>query len=187
MRSIESASRGPLAAKVDKLTLTLSPLGQSLSAARCKRTDHEECWSRWQTWNEIKHDVGANWLIYLSNAAGGGICRVEHEIVALEMVYRPLEFKGIGRSAGRELCPIRAGKVGSKTIDLLTSNLLKPEELLDRIDAGEAVDALRAPWWSPSTRYHVISPRRSGLGCGIHCPRPLAKPSRPGSRLKRLG
>ncbi|WP_253869894.1 Abi-alpha family protein [Mycobacterium sp. 1164966.3] len=33
LRSIESASRGPLPAKVEKLTLTLSPLGQSLWAA----------------------------------------------------------------------------------------------------------------------------------------------------------
>jgi hypothetical protein len=41
--------------------------------------------------------------------------------------------------------PRRAGKVGSKTIDLLTSNLLKPEELLERIDATDAVEALRAP------------------------------------------
>jgi len=33
LRTIESASRGPLPAKVDKLTLTLSPLGRSLWAA----------------------------------------------------------------------------------------------------------------------------------------------------------
>ena len=37
LRSIESASRGPLPAKVDKLTLTLSPLGQSLWAATMQR------------------------------------------------------------------------------------------------------------------------------------------------------
>ena len=33
LRSIENASRGPLPAKIDKLTLTLSPLGHALWAA----------------------------------------------------------------------------------------------------------------------------------------------------------
>ena len=67
------------------------------------------------------------------------------KIVALEMIYRPLEFKGIGPIGWQGIVPRRAGKVGSKTIELLTSNLLKPEELLDRIDAAEAVEALRGP------------------------------------------
>jgi uncharacterized membrane protein YheB (UPF0754 family) len=60
------------------------------------------------------------------------------------MLYRPVEFKGIGPIGWQGIVPRRAGKVGSKTIELLTANLLKPEELLDRIDAGEAVEALRA-------------------------------------------
>jgi uncharacterized membrane protein YheB (UPF0754 family) len=98
-----------------------------------------------QSWNEIKHDVGANWLIYLSMPLVAAFVGWSTKIVALEMVYRPLEFKGIGPIGWQGIVPRRAGKVGSKTIDLLTSNLLKPEELLDRIDAGEAVDALRDP------------------------------------------
>ncbi|OBF92827.1 hypothetical protein A5791_13205 [Mycobacterium sp. 852002-51163_SCH5372311] len=98
-----------------------------------------------QTWNEIKHDVGANWLIYLSMPLVAAFVGWSTKIVALEMVYRPLEFRGIGPFGWQGIVPRRAGKVGSKTIDLLTSNLLKPEELLDRIDAGEAVDALRDP------------------------------------------
>jgi uncharacterized membrane protein YheB (UPF0754 family) len=98
-----------------------------------------------QTWNEIKHDAGANWLIYLSMPLVAAFVGWSTKIVALEMVYRPLEFKGIGPIGWQGIVPRRAGKVGSKTIDLLTSNLLKPEELLDRIDAGEAVEALRAP------------------------------------------
>jgi uncharacterized membrane protein YheB (UPF0754 family) len=98
-----------------------------------------------QTWNEIKHDVGANWLIYLSMPLVAAFVGWSTKIVALEMVYRPLEFKGIGPIGWQGIVPRRAGKVGSKTIDLLTSNLLKPEELLDRIDADDAVDALRDP------------------------------------------
>jgi len=98
-----------------------------------------------QTWGEIKRDVGANWLIYLSMPLVAAFVGWSTKIVALEMIYRPVEFKGIGPIGWQGIVPRRAGKVGSKTIELLTSNLLNPEELLDRIDAGEAVEVLRAP------------------------------------------
>jgi uncharacterized membrane protein YheB (UPF0754 family) len=98
-----------------------------------------------QSWQEIKHDFGANWLIYLSMPFVAAFVGWSTKIVALEMIYRPLEFKGIGPIGWQGIVPRRAGKVGSKTIELLTSNLLKPEELLERIDAAEAVEALRDP------------------------------------------
>lgn len=67
------------------------------------------------------------------------------KIVALEMMYKPLEFRGIGPIGWQGIVPRRAGKVGSKTIELLTSNLLDPKEILDRIDSKEAVEALSGP------------------------------------------
>lgn len=98
-----------------------------------------------QSWQEITHDVGANWLIYLSMPLVAAFVGWSTKIVAMEMIYRPLEFKGIGPIGWQGIVPRRAGKVGSKTIELLTANLLKPEELLDRIDVDEAIEALRDP------------------------------------------
>jgi uncharacterized membrane protein YheB (UPF0754 family) len=98
-----------------------------------------------QSWSEIRHDFSENWLIYLSMPLIAAFVGWSTKIVALEMIYRPLEFKGIGPIGWQGIVPRRAGKVGSKTIELLTSNLLKPEELVDKIDAAEAVEALRAP------------------------------------------
>lgn len=98
-----------------------------------------------QSWQEIQHDFSVNWLIYLSMPLVAAFVGWSTKIVALEMIYRPLEFKGIGPIGWQGIVPRRAGKVGSKTIELLTENLLKPEDLLDRVDAGEAVEALRGP------------------------------------------
>jgi uncharacterized membrane protein YheB (UPF0754 family) len=98
-----------------------------------------------QTWADVKRDFGANSLIYLSMPFVAAFVGWSTKIVALEMIYRPLEFRGIGPIGWQGIVPRRAGKVGSKTIELLTANLLKPEDLLERIDAGEAVEALRAP------------------------------------------
>ena len=98
-----------------------------------------------QTWNEIKADVDANWWIYLSMPFVAAFVGWSTKIVAIEMLYRPVEFKGIGPIGWQGIVPRRAGKVGAKTIELLTTNLLKPEELLENFDAREAVEALREP------------------------------------------
>lgn len=98
-----------------------------------------------QSWTEIQHDFKINWHIYLSMPLIAAFVGWSTKIVALEMIYRPQEFKGIGPIGWQGIVPRRAGKVGSKTIELVTANLLKPEEILDRIDTGEAVDTLREP------------------------------------------
>ncbi len=98
-----------------------------------------------QSWNEIKADVDANWWIYLSMPFVAAFVGWSTKIVAIEMLYRPVEFKGIGPIGWQGIVPRRAGKVGAKTIELLTTNLLRPEELLENFDAREAVEALREP------------------------------------------
>ncbi|MUL47781.1 DUF445 domain-containing protein [Mycobacterium sp. CBMA293] len=94
---------------------------------------------------EILTDFRAHWIIYFSMPLVAAFVGWSTKIVAMEMIYRPLEFKGIGPIGWQGIIPRRAGKVGATTIELLTSNLLKPEELLSRIDAKEAVEALREP------------------------------------------
>ena len=43
------------------------------------------------------------------------------------------------------MVPRRAGKTAALTIQMLTDKLLKPEEILDRIDAKQAVEEMREP------------------------------------------
>jgi len=98
-----------------------------------------------QTWSEIKDDFSVNWLVYLSMPFVAAFVGWSTKIVALEMLYRPVEYKGIGPFGWQGIVPRRAGKVAATTIELLTTNLLKPEELLDKIDPDEAVEQLREP------------------------------------------
>jgi uncharacterized membrane protein YheB (UPF0754 family) len=95
--------------------------------------------------SEILLDFREHWVIYFSMPLVAAFVGWSTKIVAMEMIYRPLEFKGIGPIGWQGIIPRRAGKVGSTTIELLTANLLKPEELLSRIDAKEAVEVLREP------------------------------------------
>ncbi|WP_182376235.1 DUF445 family protein [Nocardioides sp. WS12] len=98
-----------------------------------------------QTWPEIQADFSANWIIYASMPLVAAFIGYVTKLLALQMLYRPLEFRGIGFLGWQGLVPRRAGKVAATTIELLTENLLKPEELLDKVDAAEAVEELRGP------------------------------------------
>ncbi len=97
------------------------------------------------SWSEITTDVSTYWWIYLSMPLIAAFVGWSTKLVAVEMLYRPLDFKGWGIFGWQGIVPRRAGKVGSTTIQLLTSNLLKPEELLDRFDVDDALDRLQEP------------------------------------------
>jgi uncharacterized membrane protein YheB (UPF0754 family) len=98
-----------------------------------------------QTWHQIKADFGLNWFIYLSMPFVAAFVGYTTKLVALQMLYRPIEFVGIGPFGWQGVVPRRAGKTASLTIQMLTDKLLKPEELLEKIDAKQTVEDLREP------------------------------------------
>lgn len=98
-----------------------------------------------QTWDEITADFGVNWFIYLSMPLVAAFVGYTTKLVALQMLYRPIEFVGVGPFGWQGVIPRRAGKTAALTIQILTEKLLKPEELLDKIDAGKVVEDLREP------------------------------------------
>src|SRR5262245_13526576 len=67
------------------------------------------------------------------------------KVIAVEMLYRPLEFKGIGPIGWQGIVPRPSGEVAGVTIELPTENLLKPEDLVAKFVAQQVVDELREP------------------------------------------
>ncbi|WP_182379488.1 DUF445 domain-containing protein [Nocardioides sp. WS12] len=98
-----------------------------------------------QTWPEIRADVAEYWYIYASMPLIAALIGYVTKIVAIEMLYRPMKFVGIGPFGWQGLVPRRAGKVAAVTIRLLTENLLRAEDLLARFDGADAVNELRVP------------------------------------------
>ncbi len=98
-----------------------------------------------QNWTEIRADFEVNWLIYLSMPLVAAFVGYTTKLVALQMLYRPLEFKGIGPIGWQGVVPRRAGKTASVTIQMLTDKLLKPEEIFDKLDSKQAMEELREP------------------------------------------
>lgn len=118
-----------------------------------------------QSWSQIQHDLRLNWLIYLSMPAIAAVVGYTTKLVAIQMLYKPLEFRGVGPVGWQGVVPRRAGKTASVTIQMLTDNLLRPEELLDRIDAQDAVENLREPlqWAVDAMARELIDYLRPGL------------------------
>jgi uncharacterized membrane protein YheB (UPF0754 family) len=98
-----------------------------------------------QSLEQIAADFKLNWFIYLSMPLVAAFVGYTTKLVALQMLYRPIEFVGVGPIGWQGVVPRRAGKTAALTIQMLTDKLLKPEEILDKIDAQEAVDELREP------------------------------------------
>ncbi|HET7689475.1 MAG TPA: DUF445 domain-containing protein [Nocardioidaceae bacterium] len=98
-----------------------------------------------QTWSEIKADFAVNWLIYLSMPFVAAFVGYTTKLVALQMLYRPIEFVGVGPFGWQGVVPRRAGKTAALTIQMLTDKLLDPTEILDKIDPKAAVEELREP------------------------------------------
>ena len=98
-----------------------------------------------QSWGDITADVKLNWFIYLSMPLVAAFVGYTTKLVALQMLYWPIEFVGVGPFGWQGVVPRRAGKTAALTIQMLTDKLLQPAEILDKIDAKQAVDDLREP------------------------------------------
>lgn len=98
-----------------------------------------------QSWDEIQTDVAEYWYIYLSMPLVAALIGYVTKLVVLEMLYRPLEFKGVGPIGWQGIVPRRAGRVAAVTIDLLTEQVLRPEEMLESVDARKAIAEVRGP------------------------------------------
>jgi uncharacterized membrane protein YheB (UPF0754 family) len=84
--------------------------------------------------------------VYISIPLGAALVGWATKILALKMMFYPVEFKGIKPYLGWQgQIPKRAPKMAAVAVDSLTSGILKPEELFDRIDPDELVAELGEP------------------------------------------
>lgn len=84
--------------------------------------------------------------VYITIPFGAAFVGWVTKILALKMMFYPVEFKGIKPYFGWQgQIPRRAPKMAAVAVDSLTSGILKPEELFDKIDPDELVKELGEP------------------------------------------
>ncbi|HVW44295.1 MAG TPA: DUF445 domain-containing protein [Amycolatopsis sp.] len=92
-------------------------------------------------------DLAAHWPLYAAIPFIGALIGYVTKRVAIEMMFRPLEFVGVSsiRLGWQGIVPKHGGRMAAIATDLLTSNLLDLKEIFARIDAGRMTHAIEQP------------------------------------------
>lgn len=86
------------------------------------------------------------WWVYVMIPLGAALVGWATKILALKMMFYPVEFKGIKPYLGWQgQIPKRAPKMAAVAVDSLASGIIKPEEMFDRIDPEEMAAELSEP------------------------------------------
>ena len=75
-----------------------------------------------------------HWVILSLMPVVAGFIGWITKVVAIEMVFKPIEFKGIGPIGWQGQLPRRAAKFGSQAAEIILDNIIDPRDLVDRLD-----------------------------------------------------
>ena len=99
-----------------------------------------------QTFPEIVADVQQNWIIYASMPIVAALIGFVTKIIAIHMMFEPIEFVGKKPYLGWQgIVPRNAARMASIAVDTMTQKLLKTEELFGRLDAKRVASEIEKP------------------------------------------
>jgi len=91
-------------------------------------------------------DFEKHWWLYLSMPIIASIIGYGTKIVAIKMMFEPIEFFGIKPFLGWQgIIPRKAAIMSTIACDTLTSRLIKPEEIFARLDPDRIAQELEKP------------------------------------------
>jgi uncharacterized membrane protein YheB (UPF0754 family) len=91
-------------------------------------------------------DARENWLVYAAMPLFGALIGYVTKLLAIRMMFQPLEFRGVRPFLGWQgVIPRRAGRMASVACDMLMERLISPREILGRIDPDRLAAELRQP------------------------------------------
>lgn len=99
-----------------------------------------------QTWTALITDLQRHWPVYLSMPFVAALVGYVTKVVAIRMMFEPVEFIGIKPWFGWQgIVPRKAGTMAAVACDTLTSKLIKPQEIFARLDPARVADEIRGP------------------------------------------
>lgn len=99
-----------------------------------------------QGWHAIVVDVQNNWVLYLSMPFIAAIIGFGTKIVAIRMMFEPIEFIGKKPYFGWQgIVPRNAQRMTEIAVDMMTSKLIKTEEIFARLDPERVTAEIEKP------------------------------------------
>ncbi len=99
-----------------------------------------------QSWAEIVADVRLNWFLYVSMPFVAAAIGYVTKIVAIKMMFEPIEFLGKKPYLGWQgIVPRKAAIMAGIACDTMTSKLIKPADVFDKLDPDRIAAELEKP------------------------------------------
>lgn len=94
----------------------------------------------------ILTDISAHWHVYATMPFIAALIGYVTKRVAIEMMFKPLEFRGIRPIFGWQgIIPANARRMATTAVELLTHHLVDPQEIFSRLDPEQMVVELEEP------------------------------------------
>ena len=104
------------------------------------------------SWHEIAADLRRNWLTYASMPFVAAIIGYVTKVLAIDMMFRPIDFVGLNVTLfGRKpfgwqgIVPRRAEIMARIACSTITERLVRPEDVFGRLDPAEVAKAVELP------------------------------------------
>ena len=99
-----------------------------------------------QTWTEIVTDIQQNWIFYAAMPLVAAAIGYGTKIVAIKMMFEPIEFLGIKPYLGWQgIVPRKAAVMAAIACDTMTEKLIKPQDIFGRIDPDRVAKEIEKP------------------------------------------
>ena len=96
--------------------------------------------------DQLISDFQADMWLYISIPFISGIIGYVTKVVAIQMMFAPLEFVGIKPIFGWQgIVPRKAEKMAMISVDLMTKKLIKPSEIFARLDPQRIAKEIEVP------------------------------------------
>ncbi|SFT04941.1 DUF445 domain-containing protein [Saccharopolyspora flava] len=94
----------------------------------------------------ILQDFNQHWMLYLSIPVVAALIGYVTKILAIKMMFYPVEFRGKKPFLGWQgIVPKHAAKMAGIACDTLTEQLLTPQEVVSRLDPERIVNEVEGP------------------------------------------
>ncbi len=97
-------------------------------------------------WQSIAADLRENYWLYLSLPLISAVIGYVTKVVAIQMMFRPIEFFGIKPWLGWQgIVPRKAEKMAGIAVETMTSKLISVREVFTRLDPQRVADEIEQP------------------------------------------
>lgn len=90
-------------------------------------------------------ELREHWLLYAAMPLAAALIGYVTKIVAIRMMFQPLEFHGVGRLGWQGIIPRRAARMASIATETLTRELIDPQQIISRLDPVRIAEEMRQP------------------------------------------